>query len=214
MVWPCDPQSGGTWIGVNDAGLAMVLLNRAPRQAAPTSPTTSRGVLIPRLLHATDLDAAAARARMRLTNGATPRFDPFTLVMIQRRAVVVLDYDNGLNSVTRHRLIAPLLFTSSSLGDEVVDRPRRRLFAALVQASRRPLAGQARFHRHRWRDRPDLSVWMARPDAATVSRTVVDVRSNAISVAYAALTVRDTSESDRSAVERHVHRASPQHARF
>ena len=34
-VWPGDPISGGTWIGVNDAGLAMAVLDRRPDRTTP-----------------------------------------------------------------------------------------------------------------------------------------------------------------------------------
>jgi hypothetical protein len=76
------------------------------------------------------------------------------------------------------------MFTSSSLGDELVERPRQRLFAALVESSRRPLAAQARYHRHRWPDRPHISVRMARADAATVSHTTIDVSNEHIAIEY------------------------------
>jgi hypothetical protein len=71
------------------------------------------------------------------------------------------------------------LFTSSGLGDALVEGPRRRLFERLVLGAEDSwLDGQSRFHRHRWPGQPELSVWMERPDARTVSRSVIDVASN------------------------------------
>jgi hypothetical protein len=49
------------------------------------------------------------------------------------------------------------------------------------------LDGQARFHAHRWPQRPELSVRMARRGARTVSRSVVDVDPAAIRFEYASL---------------------------
>ena len=184
-LWPVDPQSGGTWIGVNDSGLAMVLLNRHQRDAPAWTPTHSRGVLIPRLLGEARLDTVVARVREELApSDGDVQFEPFTLVMIQRHDVATIDYCAGTMSMAQCRLGRPLLFTSSSLGDELVERPRRRLFAALVESSRRPLAAQARFHRHCWPDRPHLSVRMTRADAATVSHTTIDVSGAAITMDY------------------------------
>ena len=184
-VWPVDPLSGGTWIGVNDAGLAMVLLNRRPQNSGAWVPTHSRGVLIPRLLAEARLEAVVARAREELapSNGEA-RFEPFTLVMIQHHHVATIDYCAGTTTLVRGRLARPVMFTSSSLGDELVERPRQRLFAALVESSRRPLAAQARYHRHRWPDRPHISVRMARADAATVSHTTIDVSNEHIAIEY------------------------------
>jgi hypothetical protein len=188
-MWPSDPQSGGTWIGVSDIGLAMVVLNRtsgAGTAAAPPA-TVSRGILIPQLLAAPSLDAAVERAGVELAAPAT-RFKPFTLVMIQGRRTAIVDHRAGVTAIERRGLKRPLLFTSSSLGDEIVERPRGRLFAALVKSARHPLEAQARFHRHRWPRRPAISVWMTRPDAATVSRTTIDVSRSTVTVGYARLT--------------------------
>lgn len=184
-LWPVDPLSGGTWIGVNDAGLVMVLLNRHSRHSPAWTPTHSRGVLIPRLLGAGSLEMGVECARQQLEAAdRDARFDPFTLVMIQSQDLATVDYRDGATAVARQRLARPLLFTSSSLGDHVVEPPRRRLFSALVGESPRPLAGQARFHRHRWPDRPHISVWMARADAATVSHTTIDVSGDGVAIDY------------------------------
>jgi len=79
------------------------------------------------------------------------------------------------------------MFTSSSLGDVLVEPPRRELLERLVLAAGDWLHGQARFHRHRWTSRPEISVNMAREDAATVSRTTIDVTSSTIDLAYESL---------------------------
>ena len=197
-LWPVDPQSGGTWIGVNDAGLAMVLLNRHPRNAPVCTPTHSRGVLIPRWLGAARIETVVARARAELgSSGGDTQFEPFTLVMIQRHDVATVDYRAGRTAIARRRLTRPVMFTSSSLGDELVDRPRRRLFAALVESSRRPLAAQAQFHRHRWPDRQQISVRMTRTDAATVSYTTIDVCGETIAIEYLCSSRSSSARSSR-----------------
>lgn len=197
-LWPVDPQSGGTWIGVNDAGLAMVLLNRHPRNAPVCTPTHSRGVLIPRWLGVARIETVVARARAELgSSGGDMQFEPFTLVMIQRHDVATVDYRGGRMAIARRRLTRPVMFTSSSLGDELVDRPRRRLFAALVESSRRPLAAQAQFHRHRWPDRQQISVRMTRTDAATVSYTTIDVCGETIAIEYLCSSRSSSARSSR-----------------
>jgi len=76
------------------------------------------------------------------------------------------------------------MFTSSSLGDALVEPPRTRLFEQLVLADDDWLRGQIRFHRHRWVRRPEISIDMAREDATTVSRTTIDVTSTTIELEY------------------------------
>src|SRR5215831_17491846 len=58
--FPIDPDSGGTWIGINDCGLVAVLLNRttgAHSHPARSSGAmlTSRGLIVPRVLGATSI---------------------------------------------------------------------------------------------------------------------------------------------------------------
>src|SRR5688572_26484109 len=53
---PIDPTSGGTWIAVNDAGLAVALLNVNRRGPQKFSDRTSRGRIIPSLLHCDSAD--------------------------------------------------------------------------------------------------------------------------------------------------------------
>ena len=76
------------------------------------------------------------------------------------------------------------MFTASSLGDFVVDGPRRRLFDWLMVDPSAVASGQSLFHRHQWTDKRDISVVMERADAATVSRTTVDVGRTTITLEY------------------------------
>src|SRR5215217_4203959 len=73
-IWPIDPEGGGTWMGVNDTGVAMVLLNRScPRRWRSSTRLRSRGHIIPRLLEYSQLDTIVEKAR-RLESA----FAPFT----------------------------------------------------------------------------------------------------------------------------------------
>ncbi len=111
-------------------------------------------------------------------------FAPFTLVIVQHRMLAALTSVDALPQWQCFALSRPQLFTSSSLGDERVARPRRELFERMMKDSRSLLDGQRAFHRHAWPARPEISVLMSRDDAGTVSRTVVSVDSGAVNVAY------------------------------
>jgi hypothetical protein len=171
-TFPTDPASGGTWIGVNDRGLAMSILNRTDRADAGRFAPRSRGLIVPSLL-GHDRARAAVAAAGQLDPAA---YEPFYLVVTDGTEAGLVS-SNGHDTSTRwFSLVEPLLFTSSGLGDALVERPRRELFERLVlQAADSWLDGQARFHRHRWPDRPELSVWMERSDARTVSRSTIEV---------------------------------------
>jgi hypothetical protein len=190
-VLPTDPQSGGTWLGVNDAGLVLAVLNVTPRSASPPSPVpqgewgakTSRGTIIPALLGQDTPADALAELDRSFDYGD---FAPFRLVLVGHGVVAEVRWD-GRQAMVTCRLLGgvPLLFTSSGLGDHLVEGVRRELFDDLFacQPEEWPRV-QDEFHRHRWPGREHLSVNMARPTARTVSVTVIDVADPGPTVTY------------------------------
>lgn len=183
-IWPVDPISHGTWIGVNDAGLVLVLLNRKGGPACvPGSARESRGTIIPSLLDKSTVESAVDAA-VRFTPS---RFAPHTLVALQQRRGVSITIAGSRPMVRFHDLSRPHLFTSSSLGDDLAVLWRGPLFVKLVEQSVNVSGGQAAFHYHRWSALPEISVRMARADATTVSVTTVDVRSDRTQMHYDAL---------------------------
>jgi hypothetical protein len=190
-TYPQDPASGGTWIGVNEDGLAVALLNRTPTPGIERRAPRSRGSIVPELLACASIDRAA-RAADALDRR---EYEPFQLVMVQRSIVAVTAGDPEQSSRGVFPLVGPVMFTSSSLGDTLVEAPRRTLFEQLVLANDDWLSGQFQFHRHQWTRRPEISVHMAREDAATVSRTTIHVTSRTIDLEYASLTGHPRSVS-------------------
>ena len=182
-IFPMDPAGGGTWVGVNDLGLAAALLNRNIDAAAPSGnrPLRSRGRIIPRLL-----DSASVTDALTMAATLDPtQFDLFRLVLVQTGVAVVVTSDGLALSIETMGVSRPLMLTSSSLGDAVVEGPRRRLFERLVLRRRGAcLAAQTRFHLHQWPSRTEISVAMERPDARTVSRTFINVTSDTIELRY------------------------------
>jgi transport and Golgi organization protein 2 len=180
-TYPIDPASGGTWIGMNDRGLAAILLNRTPPRAPfRRDAALSRGVIVPSLLACGSIDAA-----VETVNALDCRqFEPFTVVLSNRTCGV--SFTSGSTRCTRDcfDISTPQLFTSSSLGDRFVEPPRRLLFERLIVAAADRLAGQFRFHRHHWADARHVSVCMQRDDAATVSRTTIDLAASVVHFDY------------------------------
>ena len=184
-IFPVDPAGPGTWVGVNDTSLAAALLNRST-DAAPLdkSRRRSRGLIIPYLLECVSLADALRRGA-----AVDPRdFDRFRLAMVQRGTVATLTSDGAELAVEVTDLARPMMLTSSSLGDALVEKPRRRLFERLFAGEERSwLQAQSLFHRHQWESRRGVSVRMERADAKTVSQTFVSVTGSAIELRYRAL---------------------------
>lgn len=186
-LYPVDPVGGGTWVGVNDAGLAITLLNRTlPGGAAPAPSLLSRGRIVTRLLGCRTAEAAIdAGLEMELAT-----FNPFRVTIVSRERAATLSSDGRVPSVESIDLSRPFMQTSSSLGDDRVAAPRIGLFDRFVVAPHRVgdrgavLDGQSRFHAHHWRDRGPVSVVMSRVDACTVSRTTIRVSGGRIEMCY------------------------------
>jgi uncharacterized protein with NRDE domain len=184
-LFPVDPQGGGTWVGVNDSGLIVALLNLRPGvERRTTAPRRSRGQIVLELLRCTS-------ARQAMTAAAALEaelFDAFRAVIVQKgELVVATSTGEGPVGSTWQRFEAPVMFTSSSLSDAIVEPARRHLFERMVL--QRPidwLEGQARFHDHQWKHQPEISVRMERPNALTVSRTQVDVTNRTRQLLYEA----------------------------
>lgn len=175
-AFPTDPQSGGTWLAVNDAGLALAVLNVSA--AKPQAATQSRGLIIPALA-GTDSPSAALALAERILDYAA--FAPFRLVLVGQGVVADVRWD-GRETMVMSRLLggSPQMFTSSGLGDNLVEGVRRELFDDLFSGPPETWeAAQDAFHRHRWAGREHLSVNMCRAAARTVSYSVIEIGGDA-----------------------------------
>ncbi|MEO0478746.1 MAG: NRDE family protein [Planctomycetota bacterium] len=193
-IWPLDPAGGGTWIAVNESGLVFSLLNRTPNGdgktwLGPDPNAKSRGRLIPALVASDSLESIANRIRSA-SEGITRGF---RLVVTDGRRI--LEAEGGLDQVAvpvLRSLDGAFFRTSSSLGDDLVFEPRRRLFVerfgswlegpAADASSARTVQDQ--FHQSTFEGRGEISVSMTRADARTVSATCVEVHDDRIVVAH------------------------------
>lgn len=176
VVWPTDPVSGGSWIATNDAGLTLAVMN--VNGARTPVDTPSRGTLVPLLASCRSIDELTARW---LTLD-TAVFAPFRLIAVTLRTLAV--FEGGVRDPDVTPVGRAHVFSSSSLGDDLVAGPRRQLLADLLRREADPWMAQTRFHQHAWPDRRHLSVMMSRADACTVSCTEVVLASEAAIMTY------------------------------
>lgn len=179
---PTDAEALGTWVAAADTGLAWAVMNiHPPAELMPRATTASRGDVIPALVTAAGLDEAAARFRS-LPLAACP---PVRVIVAGDEGLAVLEWDGRHRRTRRERLTGPWLFSSSSLGDALVEAPRRALFEALLASEADAWRAQDRLHVHAWPDRRHLSVLMSRATACTVSRTTVVTGDSRVEMSYA-----------------------------
>jgi hypothetical protein len=179
VLTPQDPRGRGTWIAANSAGLVFALLNANPARMGAIA-ERSRGLVIPSIVESATLEDVAHR----IHDVRPCEFAPFRLLATDAFEVAEFVACDGEWRARSHDTSTPLLFTSSSLGDAIVEGPRRALFDQTFGICSDIAAQQDAFHSHRWRDRPAVSVHMSRPDAATVSTTTVEVTSRQVRMLY------------------------------
>lgn len=180
-LMPTDPDSGGSWIGASDAAVVAALLNATPVRHDPArfAGRLSRGSIVPGILAGGSWANALASARALDAS----LFPPFRLVLADRDHLAVIAADGHRLHITEPAPHADAaLWTSSGLGDHLVQAPRAAEFERVVLASPGS-AAQDRFHRHAAAPR-HLSVHMARADARTVSLTVIDLAPDSLAMTY------------------------------
>jgi len=178
-IMPVDPASNGTWIGVNDAGVACTLLN-VSHGATSARARVSRGTIIPPLLRYADVDSAL----MWASQLDPSHYQPFRLLVRDGRELIECRADGRVLHHRRQPLHDAVIRTSSGLGDRLVARPRTALFRKFLDQISNKVAAEDLFHLHQWRGREDISVRMRRADARTVSHTVVEVHERTVRLVY------------------------------
>lgn len=175
---PVDTDAGGTWLGVNEFGLALALLNGTDARGPHPEPR-SRGLLVRELLGARAGDEAVAA----LERESLARYRGFTLAVFEPgREPRARTWDGERLAETPARV--PL--ASSSLDGGRAQLERERAFAAL-HAGRAPERDSlVRFQASHAPARGPWSPCMHRADAATVSASQVRVDARAVALRYAA----------------------------
>ena len=184
-LMPIDPESDGTWIAVNDCLVMATLLNLNPtrtEQIDTKRAPKSRGGIVPRMMR-----CETARSATAALDDIDPSdYAPFRVVVVDHVSIHEICSDGKRVEVCEiGETNRPLMFTSSGLGDTLVELPRRALFDDWFGNSELSTTDQQdAFHRHHWSDKPELSVCMSRDRARTVSFTVVDIDENHATMTY------------------------------
>jgi hypothetical protein len=189
-ISPLDPDGGGTWLGVNEYGLTIGLLNfydgadGASTDGSADEPQgaqVSRGMLVTTILDSHNV----ATLEARLGPEAVARYRPFLLFAVDGSGVVRLWTWDGRSLTAAENPEMPL--TTSSVQAEEVRAYRLRLFAEILNATDGSrLEALRRFHAHHDPRLPGHSVAMAREDATTVGHAEIRVSTAEVSMTYTA----------------------------
>ena len=206
-IAPIDGQSHGTWIGANDHGVTIAILNRwheSPMRAE--GDWISRGLLVTSLLGETDKDSVERRVR----DEPLGRYQPFTLAVFEVGRGALLLAWNGKDLVKTQVVETGLVLTSSGFDQEKATRDRGELFQrwqAFDPAQPTPPSHPTQeafeaIHASHIPEKGPLSICMHRPEAGTVSFTRVDVRADSIEMTYVPGPPGETTARIQSRLER------------
>lgn len=171
---PFDSASGGTWIGVNERGVASCVLNgyEPADEGLHGDPSVpSRGSIIPRILEEQD-GVGPARLPAVLDFSAYPSF---TLLVASTAGGEIVRWRRGVG-LTREKVTPGLTFlTSSSWNEPEVSLWRRRAFDAWRTAGEPAADGLPTLHVIADQADQGIAPFMTREKSATRSITQVRV---------------------------------------
>lgn len=169
-LYPLDPPSQGSFVGVNRAGAAFGLLNQHPSGYQRPVQAQSRGRLVPLALAAATAIAGLERVAA-LDLSTTP---PFLLVGVDEASAPMSLRWDGRELQRRLHDDGAFQASSSSVQAEQALPNRRRGFDRLLESldgqdDAVTLAAQEAYHFSQTPQPGALAVWMQREDAESVS---------------------------------------------
>jgi hypothetical protein len=181
-----DGDAGGTWLGVNERGVSVGLLNRWPLAGEPDPTRSNRGARSRGLLVAELLDVAGAeQAAARLSRRDLAPFKPFTLAVLEPKGELLSGTWDGRRLALERLPDERQPLCSSGSDPEGATRQRRALWLGLAGPGRLPLPAELLAFHQSHEPRPSaVSVCMHREEADTVSFTHVAVDEQHVALAY------------------------------
>ena len=178
-VYPSEPE-GGTWIGVNDRGIAFTLLNWHVRQVVKQR---TRGEVIPALLAAESLNAAGLLLRGLNLSGMLP----FRLLGFSTREKKICEWRWDGDRLSHRSHPWQLGHWFSGVSDERAAAARGPICAAAArQADAGSVAWLRRLHRSHRLHLGVFGICLHHPVAATLSYTEVLCRRSQAVMRYTA----------------------------
>ncbi|MEX0685366.1 MAG: NRDE family protein [Balneolales bacterium] len=173
---PIDGKAGGTWVGMNEAGICLTLLNNYQGVNPLISHHTdalSRGLIIPKLMHLTQLNEVDNKMKTL----QTANYNPFRLVGIQSKPWKLMEWSwDGMDFQIHSHPVKPHLWVSAGRDYEGVWNSREKVFKNFLKANPLPdVAAIKRLHASRYPDPGAYAFAMELDIVATVSNTIAEL---------------------------------------
>lgn len=184
FITPADTNAGGTWMGVNQYGMTLCLLNYYVNSGTLSSSSTyvSRGILLRNLLHVRDKNELN-----HLFSGIDfMQYQPFTMLAFDDSGACSLFRWRGETSKKRlpesTQTVFPPVSSSSFQTAEVIQN-RMNVYES-CQSGKNQRDNHLKYHASHVPDKSAFSVCMHRDDARTVSFSHLIITGSTVSFAY------------------------------
>jgi uncharacterized protein with NRDE domain len=188
LVYPLEPTSGGSWIGVSEDNRTVSLLNGA-FEKTPYEPSQgkSRGVVV--------LDALKSRNLMHFFDEYDLEgVQPFTLIIRSDQQLWDFRWDTQSRYLKELDRTQPHIWSASMLYTEKWKEQRRKWFRAFIAERQSVLTARDihDFHRNAGSEYPEQGLIMNRNVVRTVSITTILRHQDDLKIDYQSL-VNDTT---------------------
>jgi hypothetical protein len=180
-LYPREP-SGGTWVGVNSAGMAFSLINWHSQPDCACGTPVSRGEVVRALLEV----RSGKRAASLLRQLPLKRMNPFRLLIANLSEEMLVEWRSGGSSLERVSLPWRRHHWFSSGFDEAKANQMRSESCARFPGDFLELPVLRTLHRSHAPEAGPFSICMHRSDACTVSYTEINVLGPVASIYYIA----------------------------
>lgn len=182
FISPLDPEGGGSWIGANQFGVTLCLLNAYDTSQEKQTHHISRGRLLWYLM---DCQSVSEISR-RIERISMHVFRPLTLVALSLSEKAGVFHWNGTDLWINRNGDDERPLISSSFDLDSVQQARRNEWRHLFSEKSKELTASTlrKFHASHAPSPSPYSVCMHRHDARTVSFTHISVNSQSIQMLY------------------------------
>lgn len=180
LIYPSEP-TGGTWIGVNDSGLTLALINWYSVPQRVSDKVVSRGEIVRNLLPSFSIDDVQGA----FSDQPLSQVNPFRLIGVSpHKRIVEWRWDLRDLTVHEHSWISRT-WISSGFDEPGAQRTRGNFFAeAMNEPDAESIGWLRRIHSSHHTSPSAYSTCMHRKDAATVSYTEIEVTKDKAVMSY------------------------------
>lgn len=183
VLFPQDGEAGGTWVGANENGRVLCLLNGAfIKHERKETYRKSRGIIVLELFHIETLNVFTDNYSLR-------NIEPFTIIWIESNPKVSINeirWDGKNKHVKILESSNPHIWSSSTLYNKDISNLREEWFSDFLEDIENVDHYELfQFHKNAGAENVENNVRMKRPDGVqTVSTTQVHYENNTIQLMH------------------------------